>query len=242
MPSWKPVFVEDFTAGKVGMRLRRDGFSRIEIRDNMAVLCTGPSEALYYSNAEIADGEFNNLLWKPPVALEARARVTGLHYGSMGIGFWNHSMVLGVSNPVWFIYLKARGTYPLQGFFAQSATYFAPIASWGNLKLWKLASTIARPLVPISIVSTKPRLPGIDLREWHVYRVEYLESKAVFFVDGEQVASLPAKPTETRADAWIDNAVFLPGRDPGRVYRHITQENRDETCLLIDWIKIYKLE
>lgn len=29
------------------------------------------------------------------------------------------------------------------------------------------------------------------------------------------------------ADAWIDNAVFTwSGKDPGRVYRHVTQENR----------------
>jgi hypothetical protein len=241
LSQWRIIFSEDFSK-ETRMRLRRDGFAAVEIAEGVARLCTGPSEALYYSNAEIADGEFDDLPWEPPVALEARARMTGLHYGSMGIGFWNHSMILGVSNPVWFIYLKARGRYPLQGFFAQSGTYFSPIDSWGNLKLWKLVSTIAKPLAPINIVSTKPSIPGIDLTEWHTYKVEYLGDNARFTIDGKQVATLPAKPAKTRADAWIDNAVFLPGRDPGRVYRHVTQEIREKTCLLIDWIKIYKPE
>jgi hypothetical protein len=46
----------------------------------------GPTEALYYSNAEVSDGEFENLPWVRGV-LETRLRFTGLHYGSAGFGF-----------------------------------------------------------------------------------------------------------------------------------------------------------
>jgi hypothetical protein len=37
----------------------------------------------------------------------------------------------------------------------------------------------------------------------------------------------------------MDNAVFMPFRgDAGKVYRHVTQENRIRTCLEVDYVEI----
>jgi len=43
----------------------------------------GPTEALYYSNAEIADGLFDDLPWMFKT-FEAKVRLIGKHYGSAG--------------------------------------------------------------------------------------------------------------------------------------------------------------
>ena len=43
----------------------------------------GPTEALYYSNAEISDGDYKNLKWMRR-NLEFKARLVRDHYGSAG--------------------------------------------------------------------------------------------------------------------------------------------------------------
>ena len=214
-----------------GWRLRRNGFARIETGAGIARLCMGPSEALYYSNAEISDGGFGELPHRGGV-LELKVRLTGLHSGSAGWGFWNYSMRVDRSNPVWFIYLNAPGPYPLKGLFAQSGRYFAPIVLFQPVTLPWLLGRLLPPLAPIRIVARSPSRPGLDLASPHVYRVEWRSNRAVFMIDGEEVAVLPAEQTPARVDIWIDNAVFLPRRgDPGMVYRHVTLENTEETCL-----------
>ncbi len=63
-----------------------------------------------------------------------------------------------------------------------------------------------------------------------------------FYIDGRPVARLPnvGYESRTRADLWIDNAVFgYSRRDAGRVYRHLTQENRSKTYLDADYAKVH---
>lgn len=221
---------------------RTDNFASITVRDGKAVLCSGPTEALYYSNAEIADGRFDDLPWERKT-FEAKVRMSTLHYGSAGWGFWNHSMVFTISIPVWFIHLKSRGPYLFQGFFAQAGTHFAPIKVYGgSLLLPSLLSRLTRGAVGVVIHTHRPAMQNLDLTEWHVYKVEWLERAANFYIDGVKVASLPLPRSSfrARADIWIDNAVFgYNRRDAGQVYRHLTQENRERACLEVEYVKVY---
>jgi hypothetical protein len=60
-----------------------------------------PTEALQYSNAEIADDLFDDPPWMFKT-FETKARLVGKHYGSAGWGFWNHTMVIDCSLHIWF--------------------------------------------------------------------------------------------------------------------------------------------
>lgn len=221
---------------------RTDNYASITVRDSKAILCSGPTEALYYSNAEISDGRFDDLPWEEKT-FETKIRMTGLHYGSAGWGFWNHSMVFDISMPIWFIHLQSRGPYLFQGFFAQAGRSFVPVKIYrGSLLLPSVISRATRGAIGVVIHSHKPALQDLDLTEWHVYRVEWRRGVANFYVDDKLVASLPIKKAgfKARADVWIDNAVFgYNRRDAGQVYRHLTQENRQRACLEVDYIKVY---
>jgi len=232
------VYGEEVASGP--WRLRRNGVSRIEFRDNVMRLCMGPTEALYYSNAEVSDGGFDNLPHSGGV-LEVNARITRMHYGSAGWGFWNYSMRIDESYPVWFIYLYTPGPYLLKGFFAQTGSLFTPITLYhrgGYEKLYygfiALLSRLGLRVVPIRIYPRNPVLPGFDVTTPHNYRIEWRQGTARYYIDGRLVAEHRARQLQSRVDIWIDNAVYEPRRgDPARVYRHVTMENRAETCIEI---------
>ncbi len=232
------VFGEEVSSGP--WRLRRNGVSRIEFRDNIMRLCMGPTEALYYSNAEVSDGGFDYLPHSSGV-LEVNARLTGMHFGSAGWGFWNYSMRIDESYPVWFIYLYTPGPYLLKGFFAQTGSLFTPIVLYhrgGYEKLYyrlvALLSAVGLGILPIRIRPRQPVLPSLDVTKPHNYRVEWRQGTARYYIDGKLVAEHEARQLQARVDIWIDNAVYAPKRgDPGLVYRHITMENRGEACLEI---------
>lgn len=230
---------DDFESRSDYWRWRVDNYASFNIRDSVLEMCMGPTEALYYSNAEIADGEFDNLPWVRG-SFEARIRFTELHYGSAGFGFWNHSMRVDLSYPVWFIYLRAYGPYPLQGFFAQLGNMFQPITLYSSLGLYKLLVDIIPFIAPIKILSSKPTYQDLDLRKWNVYRVEWSGEEAKFYINGVEVARMRSdRKSRARADIWIDNAVFYPPwRDGGYVYRHVTQENRLRSCLEVDYVEV----
>ncbi len=234
---------DDFNERNPRWRLRHDGVSRIIIQDSILKLCMGPTEALYYSNAEISDGSFDELIWSGG-KLSLKARFTGNgypHYGSAGFGFWNYSMRIDLSYPIWFIYLRSvRGSYPLQGFFIQVGNRFAPIMLTRSIGIYKALLTLFPFAAPIRILSSKPVMQEIDLGEWHTYTIDWSGGKAVFRIDDREIADVSVEYRgRARIDAWLDNAVFQPQRnDPAYVYRHITHENRREACLEIDWIKM----
>jgi hypothetical protein len=153
-------------------------------------------------------------------------------------------MILDKSMPIWFIYLKSRGTYPFQGFFAQVGTTFQPIKIFKKNYQFTMAyllSKLSRKLSKVKIISKYPSMQDINLEEWHLYKIEW--KKIInFYIDGKEVASIPFETIETkaRADVWIDNAVFkIEKGDPGKVYRHATQENRNRAFLEIEYIEIF---
>ncbi|RLE91185.1 MAG: hypothetical protein DRJ46_02750 [Thermoprotei archaeon] len=236
-------FRDDFEEKSPYWDYRVDNYAGFELADSVLRMYMGPTEALYYSNAEIADGVFDDLPWRFK-NFKARVRLLGNHYGSAGWGFWNHTMVTDVCQPIWFIYLRCRGPYPLQGFFAQVGNGLSPIIIYsgaGKLGLAAALGDIFESLAGVRIYSGKPAKPELRLDEWHEYEIEW-RKKVKFFIDDEQVAEIPFKGGDARgrADAWIDNAVFTwSNKDPGRVYRHATQENRKRSFLEIDYIEIY---
>ncbi len=238
------ILTDDFTERLPRWRWRTDGFATINIRESILEMCMGPTEALYYSNAEIADGEFNDLPWEY-ADVEFRVRLCGEHYGSAGWGFWNHSMRVDQSFPIWFIYLRPYGPYPLQGFFAQVGNSFYPIKLFKGITHYKISLTLLPWVAPIKILSAKPAAQDLNLTEWNTYGIRWRKGSVTFTINGKETASIKTatKGIKGRADVWIDNAVFNPPRkDPGRVFRHVTQENRQKTCLEIDWIKIKSSE
>lgn len=237
-----PPFRDDFESLDKYWLLRGDGFYRILVRDSSIVLETGPSEALYYSNAEISDGGFDCLRWWGR-SLEFKARYVGEYYGSWGLGYWNYSMLVDKCIPLWFIHLRSRSPkYPLNGFYVQAGNMFTPIKYFTSPPLsLRIGARLLGPLLPIRITTLKPVKPDIDLGDWHIYRIEWGKSKLLFMIDGDIVSEAPLPPREERfrIDAWIDNAVFTPLRnDYARVYRHVTHENRAPARLEIDYISI----
>ncbi|MEM2209818.1 MAG: hypothetical protein QW755_00065 [Nitrososphaerota archaeon] len=233
---------DDFEEKSQYWNWRIDNYAGFELSNSILQMYMGPTEALYYSNAEISDGLFDDLLWSFK-NFEAKIRLKGDHYGSAGWGFWNHSMVLDKSMPIWFIYLKSRGMYPFQGFFAQVGIIFQPIKIFKKNYQFMMAyllSKFSKRLSKVKIVSMSPSMQDINLEEWHSYRIEW-KKIIKFYIDGKEVASIPFESIEakTRADVWIDNAVFKIERgDPGKVYRHATQENRSRAFLEIEYIEI----
>ncbi len=232
---------DDFTRRSEYWRWRTDGTAGFEISGSVLRMWMGPTEALYYSNAEISDGEFNELRWVSG-AFRIRARISGDHYGSAGFGFWNHSMRVDESFPAWFIYLRAYGPYPFKGFFMQLGNVFYPVRLESSITTYKVALTIFPFAAPVRIASSRPVKQDLKLSEWNVYEVRWAGNEATFLINDELLARLRTKmkvPKACRADAWIDNAVFQPRRgDAGRVFRHVTQENRRRAYLEIDWIEV----
>lgn len=235
---------EDFESPSGRWVWRRDNYASYEVVNSLARLCSGPSEALYYSNAEVSDGLFDDLPWTCCASIEFKARMTGEHFGSAGWGFWNHSMRVAQSFPIWFIYLRAYGKYPLQGFFAQLGNAFYPIKLFQSVALYKYGLTLLPFLAPIKIMSSRPFMQDVDLLSWHEYKISWHSGGARFYIDGVEVANVEhskASEYSQRIDAWIDNSVFYPFRgDAGGVYRHVTQESRERVCVEIDSIKVFR--
>jgi hypothetical protein len=237
-------FFDDFKTKLSYWEWRVDKNAGFELEESVLKMFMGPTEALYYSNAEISDGSFDDLPWQFKT-VEIKARLLEKHFGSAGWGFWNHSMVVEYSMPIWFIYLRSRGSYPFSGFFAQVGNIFQPILLLEKNFLLTLAcvfSKVSSKIVGVKVLSLNPTMQELKLEEWHNYKVKWKEDEVLFYIDEKKVAEIPFsfKNQNARLDIWIDNAVFeIRKNDPGRVYRHATQENRKRSLLEVDYVKVY---
>lgn len=233
---------DDFEGMSPYWEYRRDNFAGFEQEGSILRMWMGPTEALYYSNAEVSDGRFDDRPWYRK-AFETKVRMSTLHYGSAGWGFWNHTMLFDKCMPMWFIHLWSRGPYMLQGFFAQVRNHIYPIKLYrGSMSLLSALTRLTGGRLGVVIHSGRPAMQQLDLTQWHVYRVEWGEALVKFYIDDALIATLPNRGYEShaRADIWIDSAVFGYNRkDAGRVYRHLTQENRERVYLDVDYIKVY---
>ena len=239
----KKEFFDDFDSKSDYWGYRTNGVADITYENSVVKLHMGPTEALYYSNAEIADGDFTHLPWEP-CNMEAKIRLSGNHYGSAGWGFWNYSMTVDGSIPIWFIYLRSNSSkYPLNGFYVQVGNVFTPIKYFIKPpRSLRIAIKLLKGLIPVKFTSTSPVMQNIDISEWHIYKMLRDNNNLVFYIDDNKISkiSIPDSKYGFRADAWIDNAVFSPLKgDYARVYRHVTHENREKATLEIDYIKIW---
>ena len=236
-------FEDDFTEKSPYWDWRIDNFAGYEVKDSILRMYMGPTEALFYSNVEISDGDFYELPWRFKT-FEAKIRLQGKPYGSAGWGFWNYTMVIDNCQPIWFIHLMSRGPYPFQGFFAQVGHGFVPIVIYKpnfQLKAAYYVSKISENIANVKIYTLKPTMQDLNVEEWHVYKVDWKE-KVKFYIDDKLVATIPFKggDAKARADIWIDNAVYSWSKnDAGNVYRHVTQENRRRYFLEVDYVKVY---
>lgn len=238
---------DDFLERSNAWNYRVDNAAGFELRDSNLVLWMGPTEGdIYYSNAELSDGGFESLKWEYARA-EFRAKLGMDHYGSAGFGFWNYSMVTELSMPIWFIYLNARGKYPLKGLFLQVVNQFMPVKlpEGSGLGAISIISRLFPGLAGAKVLGSRPLMQGLNPSEYHVYAVDWSERFVDFSIDGAQIARIPfvykRQERRARVDVWIDNSVFLPDRNgPTGLYLHNPQENRKRHELLLDWIKIYE--
>jgi len=188
----------------------------------------------YYRLAQLDDysgrtrGDF---LWKPPVRLDLRARVSQPDLpGTWGFGFWNDpfnaSMGLGGSsrrlpalpNAAWFFfaspanYLSLRDDRPAQGFLA--ATYSSPAVPAPLLGMllvglpllgWSASARYLRRLARRSIHDDSC-LVETDVAQWHTYGLAWHEDRVHFFVDGDECFATDVVPHPPLGLVlWIDN-------------------------------------
>lgn len=237
-------FFDNFETKLPYWEWRSDNNAGFLLEKSILRMFTGPTEALYYSNAEISDGFFGELPWSFKT-IEVKARLLGKHFGSAGWGFWNHTMLIENCMPIWFVYLRARGSYPFSGLFAQVGNQFQPIMLLEKNSLLYLAyifSKVSSKITGVKILTFTPTLQKLKLEEWHSYKIDWKRDKVLFYIDEKKVSEIPFlfKNQNARADIWIDNAVFeIRKNDPGRVYRHVTQEIRERNFLEVDYVKVY---
>jgi len=149
------------------------------------------------------------------VAIEVRARftddngITTPGQGSRGIGFWDAAMP-EPQNIAWFFSLSPESIPQYAGWWA-----------WVRIN---------------GVDVLKQDLIGVvDMLQWHVYRIELLESETRFLVDGNLVASCSGRPTNLQGwSNWIDNYVYTT---TGLNYLDVTQ---DQT-LYMDYARMIDL-
>lgn len=204
-------------------------------------------------------------VWKPPLRMTVKARAShpaatksnkleGVLQGTAGFGFWNKPFTMQgdwftMPESIWFFYASPSSNMALN----------PNTPGWG----WKAqvvhghkaSSIIQAPPLAAAIAygrvggSTKPaakllqRFSGNaeqvieqDLTEWHVYTLEWLSNKAVFYVDDEEVFSAPFAPTRPLGFvAWLDNA-YAVATPEGEI--KFGRTSSGEQWLDIDSVKI----
>lgn len=238
------ILFDDFEKKSENWIYRIDNKAGFSTKNSNLVFSMGPTEGdLYYSNAELSDGTFEDLKWQFKRA-EFKVKFDFNHYGSAGWGFWNYSMVTDLSMPIWFIYLNSRGKYPLKGFFLQVVNQFYPVKLMGSKGLGAVSmiSRLFPKLVGVNVLSSKPLMQNLDISVPHSYTVDWKENKAGFYIDDKFLIDIPfvyKYDKKARLDVWIDNSVFVQNKnDPSMLYKHSPQENREKYELFLDYIKV----
>jgi hypothetical protein len=134
--------------------------------------------------------------------------ITGVGQGSRGWGFWDGSMI-GV-NLAWFGSASPESDPYFAGFHAM----------------------VKRD----NVFVLHEDISYIDIRQWHVYRIDLLESGTEFRVDGVLVASTSIRPrTLNQINLWIDNFVFQ--FVDGELQTGYLDVNQDQK-MYIDWVRL----
>lgn len=186
-----------------------------------------------YSDAQISDyatrADFGN---RPPLRLSLRARAPGQLRGTAGFGFWNHALMPGqrsirVPQAIWFFFTSPENDIALAQGIAGHGWKAAAI----NARDWRFLALL--PLAPLGFLLMRSRalynvlwpigqraigvsealLDGALLGEFHSYRIDWLDGRAVFAVDDQVVYQAEhVSRGPLGFIAWIDNqyAVVRP--------------------------------
>ncbi len=194
--------------------------------------------------------------WRPPVILSLRARVASAEMpGTWGFGFWNDPFGFSfgpgdvflrtpaLPNAAWFFYasrrnyLSFRDDKPAHGFLAQA---FHSPAFHAGLLLAGLAlpfsRRVARRLLSRIIGEDSAGL-GVDVTQWHRYRLEWSPGRSAFWVDEALAFESPVSPRPPLGLViWIDNqyAAFTP---QGKLGWGL-EENPNEASLEITEVEV----
>jgi hypothetical protein len=169
---------------------------------------------------------------RPSLSLSLRARASAASLpGTWGFGLWNDPFGLSIGfggnplrlpalpNAVWFFYASEEnhlsfGDKPGSGFLAQA--FLSPAFPLGRLA--KLGLTF-----PFSRMKARAQLNeiveedgirlGVDVTEWHAYRLEWSPTRSAFWVDDTLILETSVSPRPPLGlVTWIDNqyAAFTP--------------------------------
>ena len=179
--------------------------------------------------------------WRPPLRMEVRARSSlpaatsdqngAFLRGTAGFGFWNYPFsvrgdVLMLPEAIWFFYAsppsnmalvpglpgwgwKAQVVHSMRPGAILAALPTALATSWGMLT--GHTQPAARWLQRVSGASEA--LLTVDMTQWHTYTLEWKQSEARFWVDGQLALRAHQPPTRPLGFvAWLDNqyAVATP--------------------------------
>jgi hypothetical protein len=213
------------------------GHSNIETEKGVARFVLDGAEVGQLSDAEIDDHRTvprDRLLWKPPLRLNIRARMShpyGELLGTAGFGFWNDPFdwvgnVQVPPNALWFFYASPQSAMSFdssaRGHGWKAATLNAghadPLTMTVGNFVFQLPgmSRLVFAAAQTRIHAHEKNLDDVDLTEWHDYQIDWQADLARFSVDGADVLVAPKPPRMALGFvAWIDNnaAAMGPGRE-----------------------------
>jgi hypothetical protein len=214
----EPVWTDEFTT--LNPRWDWDysegtGYKQLTTIDDVSVVeigITDQSSSSSYSDCSLHETSYQYT----NAAFEARLRCTddnGINQpgqGTKGWGFWNYENPPSIDS-AWFWSASPESEASVTGFQAM----------------------VARG----SIIVFQESLPEVDMREWHIYRVELLPTGTRFLVDGEEVAFTSHRPDRPqRIEMWIDNYyVQVVDSTIQLGYLDVEQDQR----MYIDWVSYY---
>ncbi len=210
------------------LRIRETNSARVEPIENgwrMTVPAGGRGNYRLAQLDDYAHLKRSQFSARPPWTLNLRARASAASLpGTWGFGLWNDPY--GVSlwmkgspfrlpalpNALWFFhaappnYLSFRDDQPGDGFLAQSfrAPAFSPLVIPAGLAL-PFTRRTARRLLSRAIEEDAVRME-VDATQWHGYRLEWGQKRAVFKVDEAVVLETSVTPRPPLGlVVWIDN-------------------------------------
>lgn len=240
-------------------RLSRDGDIKLIERGWRLTIPSGPSNRYRLSQLDdhlrIVREAYP---WRPPVILTLRARISSSSIpGTWGFGFWNdpYGFSFGpgdsflrlptLPNAAWFFYASAqnylsfRDDLPAYGLLAQAfqSPRFHPLLLRAGLAL-PFSRKETRRLLSQVIDENAVRI-GSDATQWHTYRLEWLQERTSFSVDGTLALETPISPRPPLGLVlWLDNqyAAFTP---QGKL-RWGLEANPDRAWLEVQDLKVSK--
>jgi len=237
------------------------GHADLEWEKGIARFVVEGAETGKLSDAEIGDYRAMpraQLLWSPPLRMTARARMShraGEMLGTAGFGFWNDPFdwvgkAQAPPNALWFFYASPQSNMAfvpnMRGHGWKAALLNAGQAdkltmAIGNF-IFRLPgmSKMVFALAQTRINAHEQLLDEVALKDWHAYRIDWLEREAIFFVDGIEVCRANNPPRMPLGFvAWVDNNAAALGAGRAFAFKRIAISQRQ--WMEMEFVRIEKL-